>query len=97
MCASVPTPYMFGGIMAPRYEIDPSRDCSTLPPAEGESQVGDIFIKQACERVSATGTRKVFLRVNFFRKPGQSGSPATADAADRRQFDSSRGWKSLWR
>ena len=82
--------YMFGGIMAPRYEIDPSRDCSTLPPAEGESPVGDIFIKQACERVSATGTRKVFLRVNFFRKPGQSGvNPQLPTQLTEGQFDSS--------
>lgn len=82
--------YMFGGIMAPRYEIDPARDCTTLPPAEGESPVGDIFIKQACERVSATGTRKVFLRVNFFRKPGQSGvNPQLPTQLTEGQFDSS--------
>jgi hypothetical protein len=82
--------YMFGGIMAPRYEIDPARDCTTRPPAEGESPVGDIFIKQACERVSATGTRKVFLRVNFFRKPGQSGvNPQLPTQLTEGQFDSS--------
>ena len=65
--------YVFGGIMAPRFDIDPPRDCESLPPAEGESSVGTTFVKQSCERISATGTRKVFLRVNYFRKPGQSG------------------------
>src|SRR4051812_12246898 len=50
--------YMFGGIMAPRYEIDPQRDCTASPPADGESTVGDMFVKQTCERVSATDTRR---------------------------------------
>ena len=50
--------YMFGGIMAPRYEIEPARDCVSAPPAEGESAVGTMFVKQTCERVSATGTAR---------------------------------------
>jgi hypothetical protein len=82
--------YMFGGIMAPRYDIDPARDCTTLAPAEGESSVGTMFVKQACDRVSATGTRKVLLRVNFFRKPGQSGvNPQLPTELTEGQFESS--------
>jgi hypothetical protein len=82
--------YMFGGIMAPRYEIDPPRDCVSIPPAEGESDVGTLFIKQTCERVSATGTQKVFLRVNYFRKPGQSGTnPQLPTQLTEGQFESS--------
>jgi hypothetical protein len=82
--------YMFGGIMAPRYEIEPQRDCTLSPPGEGESPVGDIFIKQSCERVSANGTRKVYLRVNFFRKPGQSGTnPQLPTQLTEGQFESS--------
>jgi hypothetical protein len=82
--------YMFGGIMAPRYEIDPPKDCVSLPLAEGESSVGTMFVKQTCERVSATGTRKVILRVNFFRKPGQSGTnPQLPTQLTEGQFESS--------
>jgi hypothetical protein len=82
--------YMFGGIMAPRYEIDPPQDCASLPLGEGESSVGTMFVKQTCERVSATGTRKVFLRVNFFRKPGQSGTnPQLPTQLTEGQFESS--------
>ena len=82
--------YVFGGIMAPRYEIDPPRDCTALDPAEGESPVGTLFVKQSCERISATGTRKVFLRVNFFRKPGQSGvNPQLPTQLTQGQFESS--------
>ena len=82
--------YVFGGIMAPRYEIDPPRDCTALDPAEGESPVGTLFVKQSCERISATGTRKVFLRVNLFRKPGQSGTnPQLPTQLTQGQFESS--------
>jgi hypothetical protein len=82
--------YVFGGIMAPRFDIDPPRDCESLPPAEGESSVGTSFVKQSCERISATGTRKVFLRVNHFRKPGQSGvNPQLPTQLTQGQFESS--------
>jgi hypothetical protein len=82
--------YMFGGIMAPRYEIEPARDCVLAPPAEGESSIGTMFIKQTCERVSATGTRKVFLRVNYFRKPGQNAfNPQLPTQLTEGQFESS--------
>ncbi len=33
--------YLFGGRMASRFAIDAKRDCTALPPAEGESAVGD--------------------------------------------------------
>jgi hypothetical protein len=82
--------YMFGGIMAPRFDIDPPRDCASLPPAEAESPVGTLFVKQSCERISATGTRKVLLRVSFFRKPGQSGvNPQLPTQLTQGQFESS--------
>jgi hypothetical protein len=82
--------YVFGGIMAPRFEIEPARDCASLDPAEGESPVGTSFIKQSCERVSANGTRKVFLRVSYYRKPGQSGTnPQLPTQLTEGQFESS--------
>ena len=82
--------YMFGGIMAPRYEIDPQKDCTALPPSDGETDVGGTFVKQTCEHVSATGTRKAFLRVSFFRKPGQSAyNPQLPTEMTAGQFESS--------
>ena len=45
--------YLFGGRMASRFDIEAKRDCTALPPAEGESPVGDVFIKQSCELIDA--------------------------------------------
>ena len=42
--------YVLGGVMAARFNIEAGRDCKSLPPAEGESAVGGLFIKQVCER-----------------------------------------------
>jgi hypothetical protein len=82
--------YVFGGIMAPRFDIDPTRDCVSAPPAEGESPVGDLFVKQTCERVTADGTRRVVLRANLFRKPGQSAyNPQMPTELTEGQFESS--------
>ena len=64
--------YLFGGIMAARYNIDAARDCKALPPAEGESAVGDLFVKQSCETTDRETGRRIVLRANLFRKPGQS-------------------------
>ena len=32
--------------MAARFDIEAARDCTALPAAEGESPVGDLFVKQ---------------------------------------------------
>ena len=48
-----------------------ARDCMSSPPAEGESAVGALFVKQSCEMNDEHNKRKISLRVNFFRKPGQ--------------------------
>jgi hypothetical protein len=82
--------YLFGGRMASRFDIDAKRDCTALPPAEGESAVGSLFIKQSCERVDAEHGRKIALRVNFFRKPGQSAfNPQMSTQLTQGQFESS--------
>jgi hypothetical protein len=65
--------YVFGGVMAPRHGIEPARDCTSLPPAEGETPVGDVFVKQACEKIDPQRGQKIVIRANYFRKPGQSG------------------------
>jgi hypothetical protein len=82
--------YFLGGIMAARFDIVTARDCTSSPPAEGESAVGTLFIKQSCEVNDAPNARKIILRVNFFRKPGQSGTnPQLPTQLTEGQFESS--------
>src|SRR5262249_25619808 len=49
--------YLLGGVMASRFDIDPTHDCVSLPPAEGESAVGSLFVKQSCEKVDQAAGR----------------------------------------
>ena len=65
--------YLFGGIMAARFMIEPKRDCVALPPAEGEGAVGSLFIKQSCELRDPVAARRIIVRASLYRKPGQSG------------------------
>jgi hypothetical protein len=82
--------YLFGGIMASRYGIEPARDCMALSPAEGESAVGGLFIKQACERTDSAAGRRIVIRANLFRKPGQSAfNPQAPTQLTQGQFESS--------
>jgi hypothetical protein len=82
--------YLFGTRMASRFDIDASRDCTALPPAEGESAVGGLFVKQACELADPAHGRKIALRVNFFRKPGQNAfNPQMSTQLTQGQFESS--------
>src|SRR4051812_29393 len=66
--------YVLGGVLAARYGIEASRDCQALPPAEGESAVGMLLIKQSCTKDDEASNRRILLRANFYRKPGQSGT-----------------------
>src|SRR5258708_27938818 len=82
--------YLFGGRMASRFNIDGKRDCTALAPAEGESAVGGLFVKQSCALIDAERRRKIVLRVNFFRKPGQSAfNPQMATQLTQGQYESS--------
>jgi hypothetical protein len=63
--------HLIAGNLAPRFDIEPARDCKALPRAEGETPVGEDFVKQVCERVDEKNNRKITLTANFFRKPGQ--------------------------
>lgn len=81
--------YLLGGVLAGRHNIDASRDCISQPLAEGESSVGDTFIKQVCEVTDLTTNRRMTLRVNLFRKPGQSGfNPQLPTQLTEGQFES---------
>jgi hypothetical protein len=82
--------YQLGGIMASRFGMEPGRDCKSLPPGEGENSVGSLFIKQVCERKDLAVGRRIVLRVNLFRKPGQSGvNPQLPIQLTQGQFESS--------
>jgi hypothetical protein len=82
--------YLFGSRMASRFDIDAKRDCTALPAAEGEGAVGGLFVKQLCELVDPEHKRKITLRVNYYRKPGQSAfNPQMATQLTQGQFESS--------
>jgi hypothetical protein len=82
--------YVFGGIMAARFGIEPARDCVALPAAEGESPVGALFIKQSCERKDEADGRRFVVRANLYRKPGQSAyNPQLPTQLTEGQFESS--------
>lgn len=82
--------YLFGAIMAARYDIAAARDCQSLPAAEGESAVGALFVKQSCEKTDSQSGRRFVLRVNLYRKPGQSGvNPQLPTQLTEGQFESS--------
>ena len=82
--------YLFGGVMASRYDIEAARDCKSLPAAEGESAVGELFVKQRCEFADPARGRRVVVQANFFRKPGQSAvNPQLPTQLTEGQFESS--------
>jgi hypothetical protein len=82
--------YVLGGIMASRFNIEPARDCMSLPPAEGESAVGGLFVKQVCERKDQAAGRRIVVRANLYRKPGQNAfNPQMATQLTQGQFESS--------
>jgi hypothetical protein len=60
-----------------RYEPD-GWTCTDFPPAEGETPVGGVFIKQRCEKT--TPGRRLVVDTRFLRKPGQSDNdPVTGE------------------
>ena len=82
--------YTLGTVMASRFDIDPVRDCQALPLGEGESPVGSLFVKRVCERDDLAAGRRIVIRVNLFRKPGQSGyNPQLPTQLTQGQFESS--------
>jgi hypothetical protein len=82
--------YLMGGVMAARLGVDAARDCTSLPAAEGESAVGSLFVKQSCDLSDAARGVRISLRVNYFRKPGQSGvNPQLPTQLTEGQFESS--------
>jgi hypothetical protein len=82
--------YTLGAVMASRFNIDPAKDCHALPRGEGETPVGSLFIKLACERDDPAASRRIVLHTNLFRKPGQSAyNPQLPTQLTQGQFESS--------
>ena len=76
-------------MMAGRFDIEPVRDCRSLPLENGESAVGGTAIKLDCERVDPAAQRTYRLDVRLLRKPGQSGrDPRVPTQLTRNQFES---------
>jgi hypothetical protein len=82
--------YQLGGVMASRFGLEADRDCKSLPLGEGEGSVGSLFVKRVCERSDAAAGRRYVVRVNLYRKPGQSGvNPQLPTQLTQGQFESS--------
>lgn len=64
-----------------RYDTE-GWDCVNLPPEEGQTPVGGIFLKQTCSKI-VRDSRRIVVRAHFFRKPGQTGFEA--DGVQRRE------------
>jgi hypothetical protein len=60
--------HLLGVAVINRYGAD-GWTCSDLPPAEGESAVGGVFIKQRCAKTIPG--RALTVETHFLRKPGQ--------------------------
>ena len=61
--------------------------CTDLRPADGETPVGGIFIKQDCEK--RTSDRVMKLSTRFLRKPGQHAIDPETNEYTEGQFESS--------
>ncbi len=82
--------YLLGTVMASRFDIEPSRDCRSIPPAEGEGTVGGLFVRQVCERQDPANGRRIVVGANLYRKPGQSAfNPQLPTQLTEGQFESS--------
>jgi hypothetical protein len=61
--------HMFRFTVFNRYGGD-GWNCADLPAADGETSVGGIFVKLACEK--STPERRLTVETRFLRKPGQA-------------------------
>ncbi len=62
-------------------------DCEGLPPAEGETPIGGIFVKQRCRKQVDERTM-ASLSTRHLRKPGQSQFDPQSGKETRGQFES---------
>lgn len=67
--------------------------CETLPLENGQTPIGNSYIKQRCETVYR-GERRMIVWRNLFRKAGQTGVTALGQVAEG-DFESSTRWE-MW-
>jgi hypothetical protein len=60
--------------------------CTDLPPDDGETPVGGVFIKQRC--VKTTADRAMTVETHFLRKPGQHDIDPETHEYTQGQFES---------
>jgi hypothetical protein len=77
--------HLLGAAVINRYGID-GWSCKDFPPADGESAVGGIFIKQRCEKT--TPERILTVQTHFLRKPGQHDIDPATHEYTQGEFDS---------
>jgi hypothetical protein len=61
-------------------------NCTDIPPAEGETPVGGIFIKQRCTKTTAE--RAMTVETHFLRLPGQHDVDPETHEYTRGQYES---------
>lgn len=66
--------------------------CDKLPLAPGETPVGEMSIKEHCEKM--VGDRRMVLETQLYRRPGQTGVNGAGERADG-DFWSSGRWE-IW-
>ncbi len=68
-----------------RYDHD-GWTCTDAAPAEGETAVGGVFVKQRCDKLIPG--RHLFLEARFLRKPGQADADPRTGEYKAGQFES---------
>jgi hypothetical protein len=77
--------HLLGVAVINRYGTD-GWSCTGFPPAEGESAVGGVFIKQRCEKTMPE--RALTVETHFLRKPGQHDIDPDSHEYTQGAFDS---------
>jgi hypothetical protein len=79
--------YLLGPFVGGQVGINPAKDCVSRPLGQGESEVGNTYIKLDCERIH-NGLRYI-LKTRYFRKPGQYARDPATGQMTQGQFESS--------
>ena len=82
--------YQLGGVMASRFGIEAERDCKSLPPARARVPSARCSSNASASAATPPPTVAIVVRVNLYRKPGQSGvNPQLPTQLTQGQFESS--------
>ncbi len=67
--------------------------CQNPPLANGETPIGEFFVKMRCEKIAPSGRRMV-VEAHLYRKPGQTGYDRTGTTLEGDFFSQGR-WE-IW-